>query len=68
MNLNNIKAFVKAMFPRPVRASLYTAAIAADVALIAAGQLPEWSAGVVAPLLLALLHLTPKDVEDKAQS
>jgi hypothetical protein len=55
--------YLRTMFPRSVRASLYAAAVAADAALIADGQLPAWSAAVVAPMLLALLHLTPKDVD-----
>lgn len=61
--LRAVLAFLRVLFPRPVRASLYASGIAAVAALVVAEQLPVWSAPIAAPLLLALLHLNPKDVE-----
>ncbi len=54
---------LRILFPRPVRASLYAVGLALDAGLIVDGRLPAWSAVVAAPLLLALLHLSPKDVD-----
>lgn len=53
---------VKLVFNRRVRAALYGAGIAADGALVAAGELPAWTLAVAGPLLLALLNLSPADV------
>jgi hypothetical protein len=49
--------------PRSVRVSAYSGGYAAIVALIAAGRLPGWTAAIGSPLLLAVLNLTPKDIE-----
>ena len=54
---------LRTLFPRPVRASLYGSASALVAALVAKGDLPWWAVLVDAPLLLALLHLTPDDVD-----
>lgn len=54
---------LRAAFPRPVRVATYVGGTGAIAAEITAGNLPGWSAVLAAPLLLALLHLTPADVE-----
>lgn len=54
---------LRTIFTRRVRAALYGAGIAADAALIASGDFPGWTAAVAAPLLLAILNLTPAEVE-----
>lgn len=56
-------AALRTLFPRPVRASLYGSATAVVTALVAKGELPWWAVLVDAPLLLALLHLTPADLD-----
>lgn len=56
-------AILRALFPRPVRATFYGSASALVAALVAKGDLPWWAVLVDAPLLLALLHLNPEDVD-----
>lgn len=62
--MKTVKALLKHVFNRAVRGSLYGAGIAAVAALVATGEIPAWAAPVAAPLLLALLHLSPADVAD----
>ena len=61
--VNRLIPILRRIFTRPVRASLYAVALAAFTSLVAAGKIPAWAAPVAAPFLLALLNLTPKDVE-----
>lgn len=61
--LKLVRRLARAAFTRKVRASLYAAAIAAVAALVGSGELPPWSVAVAGPLLLALLNLSPDDVD-----
>lgn len=65
MRGTDVKRFLKAAFPRRVRAALYGAGYAALVALVASGELPAWVLAPGSPLMLAILNLTPADVEDQ---
>lgn len=58
---------IRALFPRPVRASLYAAGVAAVAALVTSGELPAWASPLAGPFLLALLNLSKADVEPPAK-
>lgn len=55
---------LRAIFNRRVRAGLYLVALALVPSFVAAGDLPAWALPLAGPPLLALLNLSPGDVED----
>lgn len=62
--MQTLKKLAKRIFRRPVRAALYGSGIAGVAALVGSGEIPAWAAPIGAPLLLALLNLSPADVDD----
>lgn len=58
-----VKALLRAVFPRSVRMYLYGVSVAVTVALVSVEVLPVGAVALVGPPLLALLNLSPKDVE-----
>ena len=62
--MKKILKALRGFFPRPVRVTLYLGGTGAIAAEITAANLPVWSSALATPLLLALLHLNPADVED----
>lgn len=60
--MEKAKRILKAIFVRRVRVAIYSGVSAADVALVASGDLPAWTLVAVPSFLLAILNLSPDDV------
>lgn len=60
-----VVAFLNRILTRNVRGALYSAGAAAIPGLVASGDLPAWALPFAAPLLLALLKLSPEDVDEE---
>lgn len=60
-------AKIRAVFTKPVRKYIYSVSLALTAALVAWGKLPGEAMAYVVPLALALLNLTPDEVDGYEQ-